>query len=83
MRDTFVTEVPIPEDIAEDMVITNHINMKSILCIDFKGWHYQYHMDDNALKIPSHLGPLWVNNLDWEQALKMIRVLTVVVGGEN
>jgi hypothetical protein len=83
MRDTFTTSIDMPEDIGEDMVITNHKGMRATLMIDFKGWHYQYHMDDGALKIPSHLGPSWVNNLDWEQALKLIRVLTVVIGGEN
>lgn len=83
MSSTFITNIDMPEDLAQDMVITNHKSMAETLKIEFKGSHYQYHMDSKALKIPSHLGPSWVNNLDWAQALKMIRVLTVVIGGEN
>jgi len=83
MRDTFTTNIDMPDDLAQDMVITNHKGMTATLKIEFKGKPYQYHMDSKALKIPSHRGPSWVNNLDWEQALEMIRVLTVVIGGEN
>ena len=83
MSDTFTTNIDMPDDLGEDMAITNHKGMTATLKIEFKGWHYQYHMNTKALKIPSHRGPSWVNNLDWEQALEMIRVLTVVIGGEN
>ena len=83
MRSTFVTKINMPEDPAQGMVITNHEGMPNTLKITFEGKRFQYHMDIKALKIPYRLGPSWVNNLEWAQALELIRVLMIALGGDG
>lgn len=80
---TFTTGVDMPEDLGEDMTITNHSGMRGTLIVQFKSQSFQYHMYEGSLKIPSNRGASWVNGLDWEDALRLIRVLTHAVGGEN